>query len=69
MEDECHAIDVKLAAYMAIQNNQIDAAEFDEFVKNSMTIHELKYSISNIDEKIEMVNEAIISQVMKHPEK
>ena len=68
LEDECHKLDVKPAADMAIKRNQIKAGDFDSYVKERMTIHDLKYSIARIDEKIDMVNEATISQVM-FPEK
>ena len=69
LEDECHELDTKLAALEAITSNHLDVGKYDEFVQNKLQIHQLKYAIADIDEKIELINESIITQVLHFPEK
>lgn len=52
---------------MAIQNKTLDMYGFDQFVQNQQNIIKLERAINDIDDKINMVHEAIATNLMKTP--
>ena len=69
LEAECHNIDVKLAAMMAIEENQLDKDDFNQYVQTQLQISNFKLAANNYDDKINMVHEAISAHIIRFPEK
>ena len=69
LEDTCHQIDVKIAGHLALQNKTIDKSAFDEYISQQREIRQLEYIISDLSEKIDLVHDAIATNLIRTPEK
>lgn len=68
LEDSCHLFDIKIAASHAISNKIIKHSEFDLYVEKQIQIRRLEYVVEDCDEKINLIQDAIASNLIRNPE-
>ena len=69
LEDRCHFLDIQIAGEIAVKDNKITSDEFKKYVADQKEINDLEYRINDYHEKIQLVQEAINSALIKNPEK
>nr|XP_047129350.1 uncharacterized protein LOC124809337 [Hydra vulgaris] len=68
LEKESHLLDIKLAGVLAIHDKRIDLSEYDDYVEKQVEIFQLKYSIEDINNKILLIQDACVIEVIHNPE-
>ena len=68
-EDFCHLLDIKIATVHAINDKRIQHDEFDKYVEKQIAICKLENTITDCDEKIELVHDALATNIVSHPER
>nr|XP_047145377.1 uncharacterized protein LOC124818464 [Hydra vulgaris] len=68
LEAECHLLDVKLAAFLAMNDKRLDSIEFDKYVEKQVEISQLKYGIDDINNKIILIQDTCVVEVLRNPE-
>ena len=54
---------------LAVQNETLDKYGFDQFIAGQIKMKNLQKAIADIDEKINLVHEAIANHILRTPEK
>ena len=61
-------LDYKLAAMIAVSSTKIQKDKFDKFVAVQCQLHNLETCATEYQEKIELVFEAISTEILRNPE-
>ena len=68
LEHTCHLLDIKLAAYIATNNGDIQHNELDQYIAVHQKARELEISSEMINEQISLVQEALTTAIMNDPD-
>ena len=68
LEESCHLLDIKISCHQAIKDGTLKEEELDKYVTISSDIQENIKKADQLKEKIQLVEEAMLSATLKEPE-
>ena len=68
LEDACHLTGINLAAHVAMCNGNLQQPDINKYIEVRHKVRELELAAERLQEQMSMVQEALSSAIMNHPE-